>query len=419
MIKTIFTSLSPNVEKDDMLLSIKTLFMPWTWKRGDAQIKLQKALMDYFSSGKVFLFESGRTSLYAMLKACDLKKNDEVLIQAYTCVAVPDPILWAGSKPVYVDVDKNFNMSSSDLETKITKNSKVLIIQHTFGMPADIDALMAIAKKHNLIVIEDCAHALGSIYKGKRVGTFGDATFLSFGRDKVISSVFGGAVIVRDKGYGIRNKDFNKKLRKFPDECQYPSLLWIKQQLFHPIVTYVAKITYDIYFGKIIMRLVKKFRLLSRAVYPIEKRGGRPQFIEKKMPNALCVLALHQFQKLEHFNNHRKEIASIYDAEFKGTDVVLPQQPKNFDSIFLRYTILVHNQNEVFQKARDEKIFLGDWYTTPIAPKGVDYKKIYFEAGDGLKMASLYCVQTVNLPTSINISIPDAKRIVSTIKKVV
>ena len=118
-------------------------------------------------------------------------EGDEVLVQAFTCVAVPNSVLWAQATPVYADIDATLNIDPIDVEKKITNRTKAIIVQHTFGIPADMDALVALAKKHNILLIEDCAHSLGATYKGKKVGTFGDAAFFSFGRDKVVSSVFG------------------------------------------------------------------------------------------------------------------------------------------------------------------------------------------------------------------------------------
>src|SRR5581483_4013141 len=112
--------------------------------------------------------------------------------QAFTCVAVPNSVLWTGAKAIYADIDETGNLDPKDLEKKITKKTKAVIIQHTFGIAANMDAIQKVLKGKKIILIEDCAHALGASYKGKKLGTFGEFAFFSFGRDKVISSVFGG-----------------------------------------------------------------------------------------------------------------------------------------------------------------------------------------------------------------------------------
>ncbi len=197
--KPITISLSPNTEADDVFLAVKTIIQPLLWKTGKATSDAEQWFRNYFSVEQAVSFNSGRSALLAILKAFGIGEGDEVLVQAFTCVAVPNSVLWAGAKPVFVDIDATLNMDPKDAEKKITKNTKALIVQHTFGVPAQMDKIIALAKKHHLILIEDCAHALGATYKGKKVGTFGDAAFFSFGRDKVVSSVFGGMAIINAK----------------------------------------------------------------------------------------------------------------------------------------------------------------------------------------------------------------------------
>ncbi len=166
----IFTSLSPNTEPDDISLAFKLrLFPSFRKKTLGSRSRLEHSISTYVPLPHAFAFDSGRTSLFAILSALNLSSTDEVLLQTYTCVAVPEPILWVGSKPVYVDSLDDFTMDPKDLEQKITSKSRVLIIQHTFGTPAHLEELLLIARRHNLFVIEDCAHALGAEYKGKKV----------------------------------------------------------------------------------------------------------------------------------------------------------------------------------------------------------------------------------------------------------
>lgn len=409
MSKYIFTSLSPNLEQDDVRLAKKVFFQPFKWKKGDTIPELEKTFAHYIGSGNATSFESGRTSLYTILKALNIKTGDKVLLQAYTCVAVPEPVLWVGARPIYVDCEEErLTMSPEDLEKKITKKSKAVIIQHTFGNPAKLKQLLAIAKKHNLFVIEDCAHALGTTYAGKKVGTFGDAAFFSFGRDKVISSVFGGMVITKDQ-------ELSKKIKAFQESYPFPGLIWIKRQLLHPLITAVAKKNYASS-GKIILKLNSLIRLTSKAVYPQERKGKKPPFIGHKLPNALAILALHQLEKIDRFNDHRKKIANVYETELKKYKQIT-RQKEIPGSIYLRYTIRVKNRDEVIEAARKKNIFLGDWYTSPVAPGGVSYPDIGYKAQ--CRLAEKNSQLSLNLPTDINTTEEDAKRIASLVIKTV
>jgi len=116
----------------------------------------------------IYTFFKGRVALYAILKAMGISSNDEVIVPGFTCVVVPNAIMYALAKPVYVDIDKkDYNIDVDKIEEKITKNTKVIIAQHTFGIPANMDRIVEICKRYKLYLIEDACHALGSTYKGK------------------------------------------------------------------------------------------------------------------------------------------------------------------------------------------------------------------------------------------------------------
>ncbi|OQX00669.1 hypothetical protein BWK69_00990, partial [Candidatus Parcubacteria bacterium A4] len=212
-IKPISISLSPNTERDDVWLAFKLLFGWWSAKNDGLMVeKLEEEFRKELGVKYAIAFNSGRSSLMAILNSLEIEKGSEILLQAFTCNAVPNPVLWSGLKPIFVDCDeKTFNINPDNLKRKITPQSKAVIVQHTFGLPADLDEISKICKENNLILIEDCAHSLGAIYKGKKVGMFGKASFFSFSRDKVISSVYGGMVATNDEGLAQKLKQKQKK----------------------------------------------------------------------------------------------------------------------------------------------------------------------------------------------------------------
>jgi len=128
----------------------------------------------------VFFFFKGRVALYALLKAIGIHPGDEVILPGFTCVVVPNAIIYLGGKPVYADIDpKTFNIDTAKIEGKITDNTTAIIAQNTFGLSSDLDPILDIGKRYNLKVIEDCAHGYGGSYKGKANGTVADAAFFS------------------------------------------------------------------------------------------------------------------------------------------------------------------------------------------------------------------------------------------------
>ena len=410
--KPISISLSPNVEKDDVILALKMFFQPWEWKRGRVIKALEEIFKSFFDVQYAFSFNSGRSSLYAILKAFNFEKGSQVMIQAFTCNAVPNPILWAGLEPIYVDCNMNdFNISLEDLQNKLTEKSKAVIVQHTFGLPADIENIKNFCNENNLILIEDCAHALGAEYHGKKLGTFGDVAFFSFARDKVISCVYGGMAITN-------NDEIGRKLRSFQEEIGYPGYFWIFQQLFHPIFLHFVILPMYAFLdlGKIFLVLSQYLHIVSKAVSWKEKRGQKPDYFPKALPNALSIIAVHQFKKLDKFNRHRKEIAEFYFKELSSfakasgdnADFILPKH----EGIFLRFSVRHKMAHRIIYKAWHEKnILLGDWYTSPVAPDDTNLDTMKYKVGS-CKNAENLAKETFNLPTHINISRFEAERII-------
>ncbi len=407
--------LAPNLEKDDTLLAFKVIFQPWIWKEGKFIYEFEKIFNDYFRFVDAISFNSGRAALFAILNSLSIKKNDEILIQAFTCNSLVNPILWQQTKPVFVDivgVNNNgfldLNLDPIDLEKKITKNSKAVIVQHTFGQPADIEKIQEICKKYNLFLIEDCAHSLGVKYKGKLLGTFGDASFFSFGRDKIISSTFGGMA-------GSINSLLASKIRKFQKDLNYPSYFWIFQQLFHPIIFSLILPTYNSGFGKFLLYFFQKIKLLSKGTSSEEKQGRKPNFFPKRFPNALAILAKNQFLKLEKFNRRRQENTKFY-FENLPDNFILPTEREDIQFLKM-FPILVENQKEILSESKKYGIIFDDqWYQSPIMPPGTDLSKMQYRMGSCRK-AEKVASKIINLPTNPAVSKNDLDRVLNFIIK--
>ena len=405
--RPISISLSSNTEKDDVLLAFKLLFQPWRWKKNDKQNRTaEEEFKKYLGVKHLIFFNSGRSALMGILNSLGLAKEGEVLLQAFTCNAAVNPILWSGLKPVYTDCsEKTFNIDIEDLKKKITPKSRAVIVQHTFGLPAEMDEILEICRQHNLILIEDCAHSLGAEYKGKLAGTFAQAAFFSFSRDKIISSVYGGLAATNDD-------ELAERLREYRDKIGYPSYFWIKQQLLHPVLmNWLILPTYKI-LGKYLLVLFQWLRILSKAVHWREKRGWRPGYFPKKMPEALSVLVLKQFEKLGRFNKHRKEIAEFYRQELKNTFFILPPET---EQVYLRFAVRHPKAHEIIKSAWRRNILIGDWYTTAIAPHDTKLDKMRYANGS-CPTAEKLARETLNLPTHINISRRQAEKIIDFLK---
>ncbi|OGE84491.1 MAG: hypothetical protein A3B23_02360 [Candidatus Colwellbacteria bacterium RIFCSPLOWO2_01_FULL_48_10] len=402
--------LSPNTESDDVALAARLLRKPASWLEGGAVGELENEVKNLTGVKHALAFRSGRSALYAIFSSLGLKTGDEVLLQSFTCVAVPNAAIWAGLKPVYVDIGNDFNMSPDDLAKKISSKSKALIIQHTFGLPADMDSLLAVARERKLIVIEDCAHSLGAEYKGRQTGTMGDFAIFSFGRDKTISSVFGGIAAARDEASA-------EKICAIRDKSPLPRASWVRQQLRHPVLMngFVLPNYSRLDIGKMILEAAKRMGLMSKAVYPEERLGQKAESVLGRMPNALALLALSQLKKLDRFNEHRRKIVALYAERL--TEANLPIELPKVGETCLRYSIKTDKASELIKTSRTRNILLDNWYNPAIAPSGTDYSAIHYRP-ESCPNAERISKLVVNLPTNINTSEEDAEKVIRLIKDV-
>ena len=155
-------------------------------------------------NSKVACLSSGTAAIHLALILAGVLQDDEVLCQSFTFSASANPITYQGAKPVFIDSEKDtWNMCPVALENAIIasiengRKPKVIIVVHLYGMPAKIDEISSIAKKHEIILIEDAAESLGSSYKGQKCGTFGDYGILSFNGNKIITTSGGGALVCK------------------------------------------------------------------------------------------------------------------------------------------------------------------------------------------------------------------------------
>ncbi|MCL5970085.1 MAG: aminotransferase class I/II-fold pyridoxal phosphate-dependent enzyme [Patescibacteria group bacterium] len=387
--RPIAISLSPNAEKKDILLSLKLIFSPWVYVKGQSVKSLEQWFRNYFNVSYAVSFNSGRTAFYSILKALDIKKDDEVILQSFTCVAVPNSIIRTGAKPIYCDILADLTIDPKDIERKITKKTKAILVQHTFGIPSQMEEIAEIAKKHNLFVIEDCAHIIGGETSGRKLGKIGIASFFSFGRDKAFSSVFGGVSITNEKELG-------KKIRSFQSKLSYPSYFWVFQQLFHPVAfSFILPLYNFLSIGKVLLVLLQKLKLLSFPVSNEEKKGIFKNGSIRKMPNALCALALFQLKKLSEFNKKRLDFVSFYLSNIKNENFK-PAYAQKYP--LLRFPIVVGKRDEVLKQFRKKGIYLGNWYSNIIDPKEVNFKKLFYEKGSCPNAESI-SRKIINLPT--------------------
>lgn len=411
MAKPILISISPNLLLNDVVISLKYLLNPlfWLcWKNGKKTKILADNLKKYLGVNHLYLVDSGRSALFLALKSLGITMGDEVILQPYTCMAVPNSIIWNQAKPIYVDINhKTLNIDPELIEQKICSKTKAIIIQHTFGQLADIDKILTICQKHKLYLIEDLAHSLGGEYHGQKLGTLGDLSILTFGRDKVISSVSGGALVVN-------NNQFIRSVEKEISQLEVSGAYKIFQNLIHPMLTlWIKHFYFFLNFGKIMLVALQKLRLLNK-VYSLEEfTRNKPSTYPQKMPNCLAAIGINQLKHLDEFNSRRAEIVQYYESALNLTKS--NNQPKD-KRTYLRYPLFVIDPHQTIKDGLKQQILLGNWYEQVIVPKQVNLELLNYHVGS-CPVAEKLSGKNINLPTYPSLTIKELSRIVDLIKR--
>jgi perosamine synthetase len=405
----IFTSLTPNVQYNDLWQFFLALIRPAGWFTSSN--RLAKHIQAMFHAPYTVSVDNARSALYLLLKSMGIKTGDEVILQAFTCVAVANPIVWTGAKPVWVDCDPDtYCATLESIKKAITPATKAIIVQHTFGIPADISAIVAYARSRDIYVIEDCAHTIGGRdVHGDLLGTKADASVMSFGRDKPLSCTSGGVAVVNN-------------VRLIPDVQSIVSSLKVTpfaitvQNILHPFIMSFIKATYNTAkIGRFVFRVALYLRLLPRAITTLEKEGGKPAYMPSLLPLSLQRVALHQLNKLEKYNEHRKNISDIYQMHLSKLKNISLLDPKYLQSNpLIRFPLKIENANNLFTYMKRGGIELGKWYDHVIIPQDVHLQSINYTLGS-CPNAEKLAISTLNLPVSINIQEADALYIISLI----
>lgn len=260
---------------------------------------------------------SATTALFLSLNALGIKSGDEVIVPSLSFIATANVVVHAGGIPVFVDIDpRTYNMDPGKLEEKINENTRAIIPVDQVGLPADLDKILKIAKKHKLYVVEDAACALGSKYKGKMVGSFGDFVCFSFHPRKIVTTGEGGMILTN-------NRALADKLRVL--RHQGMSVSDIKRHTSKKII-----------FEK----------------YPVVGYNFR-------MSDIQAAVGVEQMKKLPVLLKKRAELASRYTKSFLKSEFIMsPYVPEGYEHNWQTYVIRLKKnkkttRDRLMQKLRD------------------------------------------------------------------
>ena len=380
----------------------------------------QTALLGGSPSKFTFTFWKGRVALYGSLKALGIGPGDAVIIPGYTCAMVPGAVLFAGAKCIYADIDpETYSPSlgnySDAFEANPQTRIKALLLQHTYGIPGASPRIAAWAREQGMVVIEDCAHSLGTRYCDDRgtwheVGSAGDLAFFSSQWSKPVSTGLGGWL-------ATANKNIAKKIARFHDEeCNEPS--------FREISLLAGQLVLRSLFSspRSYWMAANAFRsLASLGIFVGTNDGGE---FEGKMPEryAKRMSGLQQWLLKKRLATtallvRRRNLKLIYDEALRSCGLPTLSVPHYADPVLLRYPVRVRNKEEVVERARQKRIELGDWFNHPLHPR--EAKAEVFGYRDGLcPEGERAATEVVNLPLTAQTTEKTAREAVDFLRQV-
>jgi len=363
------------IDAKDIQAVGKVLKSDWI-TQGPKVDEFEKKVAAYCDVRYAVAFSSGTAALHAAYAVAGIQRGDEVITTPLTFAATANAVVYVGGMPVFSDIDEQtLNIDPKEIEKKITKKTKAIAPVDFAGHPCEYDEIRKIAQKHNLLIIEDAAHALGSTYRGKRIGGLADMTILSFHPVKAITTGEGGMVLTN-------RKEFYEKLKIFRHHG------------------------------------IEKKPEKGAWYYEIEKPG-----YNYRITDIQCALGLSQFQKLETFIKRRREIVRKYNEAFRSLEeLILPEEKQYVKSAWHIYAVqlnlrkLKSTRKEIFEALREQGIGVQVHYM-PVHLHPFYRKKFGYRKGD-FPVAERYYQRAITLPLFPKMTDGEVSRVIKTVKKV-
>ena len=368
------------IDEADIKAVVKTLRSDWL-TQGPAIAQFETALASYTGARYAVVFSNGTAALHGAYFAAGLKAGDEFVTTALTFAATANAGLYLGAKPVFADVDAYGNLDPKAVAKKITKKTKMIAVVDYTGRPADLASFKRLAKKNNLIFIEDACQALGARYQGKKVGAISDLTVFSFHPVKTIATGEGGAVVTDSKKY-------------------YEKLLLFRSH----------GITKD----------PTRFKYKSPGDWYMEMQALGFNY---RLTDLQAALGISQLKKADRFVSARKKIAARYARSLKNLSefIELPSEEKNSSSSWHLYVIRLKGKFAkkraiIFKKLREAGIGV-QVHHLPVYWHPY-YRELGYKKGLCPKAEEFY-ESAISLPIFPGLSNTDQRFVIQTIKSLI
>lgn len=345
-----------------------------------------------------------------MLKSAGIGVGDEVIISAYTCLAVPTAIISTGATPVYVDINiNNLSISIEKVKASITPATKAIVVQHTLGNLFPVRYLKSQGWCKGILIIEDCALSIGSRINGNLIGLEGDAAIFSMELSKTLSSGWGGLLLISNES----NIDAaNNLYSQLQEQCTSQSL----KDFFQ---TAVSSISYHPAcfqtFGKYIIWVFYKLKVFRNSTTNDELAGVTPEnFVEKL---GIAQVAIAEIQWLR-FNLIIKACANNFNEIAQAVrSLGYITHSSNSDDQFCvsnRVSLMVQNPTQMLEYFKCKNIDLGKWFDGPLSPLPIGYPFNY--EPNKFPYAQKVARHVINIPSHSSLSVADRKKIIKVLR---
>jgi len=344
----------PDIGNDELENVVKAVKSGWVSSKGQFIEEFEKGFCAYVGAKHGITTCNGTTALHLALSALGIGKGDTVLVPSLTFIASANAVTYTGAKPVLVDSHPEYwCMDPSKIEKAIDHRTKAVLIVHLYGHPCDMDELTKIAEDKSLIIVEDCAEALGAEYNGKRVGTSGTVSCFSFYGNKIITTGEGGMCLTDDD-------ELAEKMKMLRDHGMNP-----QKKYWHDVVGF-----------------------------------------NYRMTNLQAALGVAQLKKIDFLVQKKREIASTYKGFFKKLDVATAPEMPWAKSVYWLYSILVERSlrdkiiKHLYDKNIETRPFFHPLHTLPP-----------YKTGTSLPIAEDLSARGINLPTGTKLTVREMERV--------
>ncbi|MBB6713485.1 DegT/DnrJ/EryC1/StrS family aminotransferase [Clostridium gasigenes] len=358
---------------------------------GTNVIEFEKEFAEFIGVKHAISVGNGTDALIIALKAMGIGEGDEVITSPFTFFATAESISAVGATPVFVDVTADtFNIDVTKIEEKITSKTKAIMPIHIFGQSADMDEINEIAKKHNLLVIEDACQAIGGKYKGRNIGSLGDVSCFSFFPTKNLGCAGDGGMIVTD------NDDLAIIIRALRTHGSGEN----------------GQKAYNLING--IKEEVAKAEGANDTVYNPLKYYNYLIGFNSRLDAIQAAILRVKLREIKNWNSKRRDTVNIYNEELQNESLVTPICKECNEHVYHMYILQSENREEVLEKLKSAGVATGVYYPVPLHLQKA-YKNSGYKVGD-MPVSEYLSHRTFAIPVYPELTKEQVKYIVDSIK---